>query len=177
MSPDMSLATRHGEQKSAAGRELVEAASYYCLHARRLEDAGDFEAARNVLGGLWTGVGERPSLAGLDPSAAAELLLRAGVLTGWLGSINQIEGAQELAKNLISESIAVFEKLNAPEKIAESYSDLAICYLREGALDEARITLREALRHATDGDTKPSFFYASRLSRSRPLAPTKRCAS
>lgn len=150
----MSLAVLHDEQKSAAGRDLLEAASHYCLHARRFEDAGDFEAARDVLSGLWTGVGERPSLAGLDASSAAELLLRAGVLTGWLGSINQIEGAQELAKNLISESIAGFEKLNGPEKIAESYSDLAICYLREGALDEARITLCEALRHAADGDTK-----------------------
>lgn len=51
----MSLAIRHDEQKSVAGGNFVEAARYCCLHARRLEDAGDFEAARNVLGDPWAG--------------------------------------------------------------------------------------------------------------------------
>src|SRR5262249_13838799 len=60
----------------------------------------------------------------------------------WLGSAKQVPGAQEVAKDLISESSALFEKLELSEKVAEARVDLAICYWREGALDEARVTLR-----------------------------------
>src|SRR3954466_7255789 len=67
------------------------------------------------------------------------------VLTGWIGSAKQIEGAQELAKNLISESIRSFEALRGVERIAEAQSDLAVCYWREGAFDDARVLLYEAL--------------------------------
>jgi tetratricopeptide (TPR) repeat protein len=82
---------------------------------------------------------------GLSNDTKAELLLRAGTLTGWLGSAKQLGGAQEVAKDLISESASLFETLGNSEKIAESRVDLAICYWREGALDEARITLRLVL--------------------------------
>jgi tetratricopeptide (TPR) repeat protein len=81
----------------------------------------------------------------LAEDAKAELLLRAGTLTGWLGSAKQIPGAQETAKDLISESASIFENLGNTEKIAEARVDLAICYWREGALDEARVTLRLVL--------------------------------
>jgi hypothetical protein len=80
-----------------------------CQLAKELEEAGNFEAARKAVGELWQRVGERPVLEGLDERAAAEVLLRAGVLSGWIGSANQIEGAQETAKNFITESITIFE--------------------------------------------------------------------
>ena len=57
------------------------------------------------MGELWPEVGGRPVLDELSEATAAEVLLRVGVLTGWLGSTKQIEGAQETAKNLITESI------------------------------------------------------------------------
>jgi hypothetical protein len=72
----------------------------------------------------------------------AELLARSGTLTGWLGSAKQIPGAQEVAKDLISESAGIFESIWESEKVAEAQVDLAICYWREGGLDEARVTLR-----------------------------------
>src|SRR5215210_7318980 len=91
-----------------------------CRLAKELEEAGNYEAARNALGELWQRIGERPKIEGLDQRTAAEVLLRAGSLTGWIGSAQQIEGAQELAKDLISESITVFESLHEIEKIAEA---------------------------------------------------------
>src|SRR6267142_5528765 len=69
------------------------------LAAKQREEAGDYEAARSALTGLWHRIGERPRLEGLDASTQAELLLRVGALSGWLGSANQIEGAQEFAKD------------------------------------------------------------------------------
>jgi tetratricopeptide (TPR) repeat protein len=116
-----------------------------CELAKNLAEAGEFESACEVLQPFWTGVPHRPETKGLAEDAKAELLLRAGTLTGWLGSAKQIPGAQETAKDLISESASIFENLGNTEKIAEARVDLAICYWREGALDEARVTLRLVL--------------------------------
>src|SRR5438105_5588488 len=99
-----------------------------CQLAKQLEDVGNYEAAREAMGELWSRVGERPVLDGLDEAAAAEVLLRVGVLTGWIGSVKQIEGAQETAKNLISESIAKFEALGDTLKAAEAQMELGHCY-------------------------------------------------
>jgi tetratricopeptide (TPR) repeat protein len=115
-----------------------------CELAKNLEEAGQFESACEILQPFWAGPLHRPDTLGLSNDTKAELLLRAGTLTGWLGSAKQLGGAQEVAKDLISESASLFETLGNSEKIAESRVDLAICYWREGALD-ARITLRLVL--------------------------------
>lgn len=113
-----------------------------CELAKNLEEAGEFDRAAETLHPFWTGLLNRPNTKGLAENAQAELLLRAGTLTGWLGSAKQVPGAQEVAKDLISESAGLFESLDLPEKLAEARVDLAICYWREGGLDEARVTLR-----------------------------------
>jgi len=123
-----------------------------CQLASQLEDEGDYEAAREAMGELWQRVGERPLLEGLDDETKGGVLLRAGVLTGWIGSSKQISGAQETAKNLISESIAIFEALQRNSRAAEALIDLACCYWREGAFDEGRVMLSEALSRLTDSD-------------------------
>ena len=116
-----------------------------CELAKNLAEAGEFESACETLQPFWQGVLHRPETTGLHDDAKAELLLRSGTLTGWLGSSKQISGAQEAAKDLISESAATFEALGKVEKLAEARVDLAICYWREGALDEARVTLELVL--------------------------------
>src|ERR1043165_10119585 len=113
--------------------------------AKNFEEAGEFDRAAEAISPFWSGPSTRPNITGLTEEAQAELLLRAGTLTGWLGSAKQVRGAQERAKDLISESAALFKSLGMPEKVAEARVDLAICYWREGALDEARITLRLVL--------------------------------
>jgi tetratricopeptide (TPR) repeat protein len=116
-----------------------------CQRAKRFEETGEFELAREALGRFWNRVGDRPRTADLPEAAKAELLLRSGTLTGWIGSAKQISGSQEIAKDLISESANIFEQLGQKEKAAEARIDLGICYWREGAFDEARVTLRHAL--------------------------------
>ena len=116
-----------------------------CQLAKELEEVGNFEAAREAMGELWSRVGERPVLDGLDELTAAEVLLRAGVLTGWIGSTKQIEGAQETAKNFITESIPRFEALQNAEKVAEAQTEVGFCYWRQGSYNEARVWLQEAL--------------------------------
>jgi tetratricopeptide (TPR) repeat protein len=116
-----------------------------CELAKGLEEAGEFESAAETLQPFWKGLPNRPETEGLSDEAKAELLMRTGSLTGWLGSAKQVPGAQEIAKDLLSESAALFESLGMTEKIAEARVYLSTCYWREGALDEARVTLRLVL--------------------------------
>ena len=116
-----------------------------CEFAKGLEEAGEFEQAVDTLRPFWTSLGERPNTTNLEPQAKAELFLRSGALTGWLGSAKQLAGSQDLAKDLISESATLFSQLGMTDKTAEAHVDLAICYWREGGLDEARITLKHVL--------------------------------
>jgi tetratricopeptide (TPR) repeat protein len=121
-----------------------------CRAAKALASAGDYEAAREALGTLWGGLGVRPDMEDLPERDQAEVLLRVGALSGWLGSSSQVPGAQGFAKDLISESIRAFEVLGDEEKVAEAQSDLALCYWREGAMDESRVWFREAISKATN---------------------------
>ena len=104
------------------------------------------------MSGLWSQVGQPPVLEGLSSATAAEVLLRSGALTGWIGSVKQIEGAQESAKNLLSVSINKFETLKDEKKLAEAQTELGYCYWREGAFDEARAILHQALARLADED-------------------------
>jgi CheY-like chemotaxis protein len=121
-----------------------------CQLARELEDQGDYEAARVAMGELWQRIGDQPLLKDLDDEAQAAVLLRAGVLTGWIGSAKQISGAQETAKNLLTESIGIFERLRARNSVAEAQIEIAYSYWREGRFDEGRVLLREVLDHLPD---------------------------
>jgi CheY-like chemotaxis protein/tetratricopeptide (TPR) repeat protein len=128
-----------------------------CRLAKELEDVGNYDAAREAMGELWPEVAGRPVLDELSEATAAEVLLRVGTLTGWLGSTKQIEGAQETAKNLISESITRFEALQDTGKVAEAQTEIAYCYWRQGAFDGARVWLQEALKRLpsdTDGEVR-----------------------
>ena len=122
-----------------------------CQLARKLQDSGEYEAACEVLDEFWPGLGGRPRTDGLDLKTTAEVLLRAGALNGFVGSLRQAAGAQEFAKNLLSESAALFESLQARDRAAEAHTELAYCYWREGALDEARVVLQETLARLPDG--------------------------
>ena len=116
-----------------------------CDVARQLEEVGDYEGAREAIGEFWQGVGMRPQVAGLSDSAAAEVLLRAGTLTGWLGNSTQSNGAQETAKNLITEAARIFGSLSSQKKVLEAQTELACCYWRQGEYDEARVILTEVI--------------------------------
>jgi tetratricopeptide (TPR) repeat protein len=125
-----------------------------CERACELERAGDYERARAALGKLWTRVGDRPAVDELSPETRAELLWRVGALSGWLGSANQIPGAQEFARDLLTESITLFESLDQPDKRAGAMTDLALCYWRSGAQDDGRALFRQALETAQRAETK-----------------------
>jgi len=116
-----------------------------CEVTRELENRGEYEEARKALSDYWPRIGEAPKLAGLEPNTAAELLLRAGVLSGIIGACRQIPEAQETAKDLLTQSQSIFEAGRVLKKIAEARMELAYCYWRTNDLEGARDCLNEAV--------------------------------
>ena len=117
-----------------------------CKIAADFEHRGQYEAAQDALVGLWRGVGQRPTLEGLQKLTAAEVLLSVGALSSSLATIQQDNESQERAKDLISESIRWFEELNEFTRADIARSYLAVCYWRQGANDSARVYLTDALQ-------------------------------
>jgi tetratricopeptide (TPR) repeat protein len=126
-----------------------------CQKALELRDSGDFDGAQEVMRPLWKGLGQRPDISDLHPSVIPEVLLCVGILTGWIGSRDEIKEADGWARDLITESITLYESAGDLKKVAEARSELAYCYWREGSLNEARIMFTEALKKlTTEGKTR-----------------------
>lgn len=120
-----------------------------CEHALELKERGEFNAAREVMLPLWRQLGERPDTKELNLITAAEVLLCAGILTSWIGGQNQIKEADEWARDLLTESMRLFESEQDAKKVAQARTEIAYCYWRAGSLDEARIWFTDALQKLT----------------------------
>lgn len=123
-----------------------------CRRAKEFENAGEYELAAKALGDLWDGIGEKPELEDISNEVKAEILVRIGTLTGWLGNSRQIEGSQEQAKDLIGEGLRLYEESGDLENAADAQSELGICYWREGSFPEAQQFLQDALEKAPEDD-------------------------
>ncbi|MDQ5847252.1 MAG: hypothetical protein M3539_18350 [Acidobacteriota bacterium] len=117
-----------------------------CRAALELKDKGEYDAAQAIMRPLWRRLGDRPKVIGLHPSIAAEVLFTVGILTGWIGSRNEIKESEDAAKDLLTESITLFESLGDSKRAAEARTELACCYWRTGALEEARAMYSDALQ-------------------------------
>ena len=146
----MNLADERLKELDSPSLTSNERALLRCRVAADCIDKGQYEDAREVLGDLWRGVGQRPNTGGLGERTAAEVLLLAGALSGWLGASKHAPGVQAEAKDLISESFSLFESLGDAELAAAAQSELALCYWREDAYDEARVFLTAALGGLVD---------------------------
>jgi tetratricopeptide (TPR) repeat protein len=122
-----------------------------CRTALELKESGEYDATLGAMFPLWKGIGTWPNTKGLHDGVAAEVLLTTGILTRWLGNRSEIKEADGYAKDLITESITLYEALGDSRKIAEARTELGFCYWRVGAHDEARIYFNEALKRLTIG--------------------------
>ena len=125
-----------------------------CRVAADLIHRGQYEAAREALGELWLDVGQRPAVKRWPPVVEAEVLLQCGTLTGWLGSARNVSGAQEQAKDMLSEAARKFRSQEMLAKVSETQYELGMCYWRLGAHDESRVMLKEALQPLADADVE-----------------------
>jgi hypothetical protein len=101
-----------------------DAALLRCKTALEQKDRGDYSGAQETMHPLWSRGGQQPKTAGLDPAVVAEVLLCAGILTSWIGSKNQVRDAQELAKNIITQSMTHYESRGDAAKVAVAESEI-----------------------------------------------------
>jgi signal transduction histidine kinase/CheY-like chemotaxis protein len=120
-----------------------------CTIAREKLESGDYDAGCAALQPWWT-IGEWPKQVGLSQLAAAELLLTAGTLSGWVASTRQMDGGQKCAERLLSGAVALFDHLGQNDRSGEGRIELGYCYYRQGLFDLARTTLRSSLNDLTD---------------------------
>jgi tetratricopeptide (TPR) repeat protein len=125
-----------------------------CRVAADLIHEGQYEAACEALGEFWLGIGQRPPVSNLPPAVNAEVMLRCGTLTHLLGNDRNIAGAQEQAKDMLSEAARTFRAEGMPTKVSETQYHLAMCYWWLGHQDEARVVLQEALKPLTVADVE-----------------------
>ena len=92
-------------------------ALFRCKTALEQKDREDHAGAQRTMRPYWNRIGEPPDTCGLDVPVTAEVLLCVGILTSWIGSKNQVSQAQEIAKNLLTESITYFEELRDVVKV------------------------------------------------------------
>src|SRR5438309_1303716 len=102
-------------RKETRGLTTVERAIRCCDLAKQLEKAGEYQEACEALSEFWPERDSAPKLNDVDEATSAEVLLRVGSLSGWLGSTDQTEGSQQTAKNLITQSIDLFQQLGLAE--------------------------------------------------------------
>lgn len=152
--PHMNLADSRLKQLDDPTLTLEERTLLRCRVAAELIHIGKYEDAREALGQLWQGIGNRPNLRRLLTGGAAEVLLQCGVLSGWLGSVRQVPDAQEKAKDLLTEALRKFKSQGRGVKVSEAQYELGLCYWRAGAYDEARVILDEAFKGLEDRDTE-----------------------
>ncbi len=112
-----------------------------------LERRGKYEDALSEISGLWTDISLPPDVSALEPFEAAEMLLRCGSLLGFYGNSRQIREAQQLSKDLLSNSKDRFLNLDMHEKAAECDTSLALACWRSGELLDADIWLEVAMAY------------------------------
>jgi tetratricopeptide (TPR) repeat protein len=148
--PHMTLADERLKKLDNPSLTAHERVLIRCELASDFIHKGRYEAAREALGELWPGIGERPTVKNLSPIAAAEVLLQCGSLTALLGTARNVSGVQERAKDLLTEAARKFRSQGRFDKAAEAQCELGACYWRLGAHDDARIIMREAFETLTD---------------------------
>jgi signal transduction histidine kinase/FixJ family two-component response regulator len=142
--------TQHIEYSPLTLSEQVQAS---CTIAREKLELGDYDAGCAALQPWWT-IGEWPKQVGLSQLAAAELLLTAGTLGGWVASTRQVDGGQNCAERLLSGAVALFDHLGETARSGEGRAELGYCYYRQGLFDLARTTLRSSLKDFTNRESE-----------------------
>jgi len=138
----------HVEHRTATPSEQV---MECCRTANKRLEVGDYDAGCAALHPWWT-IGEWPKQVGLSQLVAAELLLTAGTLCGWVASTRHVDGGQISAERLLSGAVVMFDHLGETARSGESRAELGYCYYRQGLFDLARQSLHSALNDLADGE-------------------------
>ena len=132
---------------------------------RAFERTGRYREGLESLSAVWSDVNAEPDLAGLDTVEKASLLLRCGVLAGFLGRLDNNPAAQENSKNLLTAARESFLELDDEDGIVESENWLSMAYMRKGEYREAEAWIDSSLERdlSTDHSARIESFICKSL--------------
>jgi hypothetical protein len=122
------------------GATRAERAEICCQLARKLEKSAEYELAYEALSEFWPDRDQPPVIDDLDELTGAAVIHRAGALAGWLGSTSQTSDIQERGKNLLTQSVEIFERAGQNARAAEARGDW-----RSVIGEKAHLTRRELI--------------------------------
>jgi hypothetical protein len=120
-----------------------------CVVAREKLEIGDYAAGVAALKPWWR-LGIWPRHQNLTDNAAAELLLTAGILSGWMATTQQVSGGQKPAEAMLSGAITLFERMGKKARASEARIEMACCYFWQGLFDHSKVILRSSLNALAD---------------------------
>lgn len=104
--------------------------------ARNAEKLRDLKSLREILENFWSDFNEIPDFDIHQPHIKAELLRISGSFLTFYAISKGLKNLQPTAKNLLTQSVELFETLNLPEKVAEANIYLGFCYWNCGEVSE-----------------------------------------
>ncbi|HEY0762029.1 MAG TPA: tetratricopeptide repeat protein [Pyrinomonadaceae bacterium] len=140
-------------QIRSLGLTANEQVQVYCAISRDQIDAGNYEAACQILKPWWS-FGRWPVLEGLNQSWCADLLFTCGELAGCVASTLQIPQGQRHGEELLNGSIALLQQLGFRRRAAEARIELALCYYRQGLFGIGRSNLLRVLQELDVEDSE-----------------------
>jgi len=124
-----------------------------CTIAREKLEIGDYAGGVAALKSWWA-LGIWPRHRDLTDAAAAELLLTAGTLSGWMATTKQVNGGQKPAEAMLNGAITLFERMGKKNRASEARIELACCYFWQGLFDLSKVILRASLEGITDQENE-----------------------
>lgn len=128
-------------------------------NAKNAELCRDINNLRYVLQGVWDDYDNLPKFDEFQPTIRAELFRLCGFLMTFYGrSLNKLE-YQSKAKDLLINSIEIFDTENSLIGAAESRISLAFCYWNNGEISEA-ISIIEMVKAEFENTNHPVYLQA-----------------
>ena len=112
--------------------------------SHKAEMSGDYLNAYQLLSVFWNDFRVNPNTAELSDDVVAEIFLRCGSISGYLGRSGKINEAQETSRKLLFEAKQKFTKLQLSSKEAECNNYISLSYERTGDIKTAREYLESA---------------------------------
>ncbi len=122
---------------------------------RRLELCGKYEEAFENVAHFWPSIEVFPLVDGLPDEDQAELLLRCGVLAGFLGRCKKDVNVQENSKNILTKAREIFLESGDLSRIVECEVAIAQAYIRKGEFDEAEAWIDSSFSYDLTPDHFP----------------------
>ncbi len=133
--------------------------SAFIREVRGFEISHDLEGLTDLFisSEFWSDFNKPPDISYFPEQMHGEIMRLSGYFLSNYGRAKQKTEYQERGKDLLFNATAFFEMKGQADKAAESKCQLALCYWREGAINEAEAFLDNAELPFKDNDLHPAF--------------------